>query len=160
MIESLNVIRLLGLAPVFEELYFGRADPARLLFSMSYPDQFRGLSLKDCEPLTSGGLIPLFSDDNFYDIYFYDPTRHKFIVKFLEEPDRVLREFDTWQQFLAYKLLEVAETGPSDEELKGAAETMGFKHTAELLSLLRRMEGLSDIEIDQLEDEFIRACAE
>ena len=159
MKESLHAIRALGLAPVFEDLYFGRADRAALLFSMTYPGQLHDLILKDCEPLTSGGLVPLFSDEDFYDIYFYDPARHKFVVKFLEEPGRIKREFDTWQQLLAYRLLEVAETGPTDEELEGAAELMGFRHTAELLSLPRSMEGLSGSEIKRLEEEFIRACA-
>jgi hypothetical protein len=159
MRESLNAIRSLGLAPIFEDIYFGRADLADILFCMKYPSKFRDLKLEDCEPLTSGGLVPLFSDDNFYDIYLYDPARHKFVVKFLEEPCRIKREFDNWQQFLAYKLLEVAETGPSDDELRAVAEVLGFRHTAELGSLFERMEGISGREIEQLEEAFIRACA-
>ncbi len=159
MIESLNTIRSLGLAPVFEDLYFGKADPADLLYCIKYPGQFHNLSLEDCWPLTGGQLIPLFSDDNFYDLYIYDPARRKFVVKFLEEPDKVLREFDNWQQFLAYKLLEVSETGPTDDELRGLAELVRFRHTPELIALLGRMEGLSAGEIEQLEEEFIRGCA-
>jgi hypothetical protein len=158
MIESLDTIRALGLAPVFEELYFGRADSAALLFSLTYPGEFHDLNLEDWEPLTAGGLVPLCSDGNFYDIYLYDPARRKFVVKFLEEPRRVKREFDNWQQFLASKLLEAAESGPTDEELKAAAELMGFKHTAGLLSLLGRAEGLPGSEPGRAEEDFVRAC--
>ena len=159
MIESLNTIRALGLAPIFEELYFGRADTALLLLSMKYPRKFHEWKLDECWPLTSGGLIPLFSDGNFYEIYFYDPARHKFVVKFLEDPDRIEHEFDHWQQFLAFKLKEAAESGPTGEKLKLAAEAMGFKYTAELLSLLDSMEGLPDSQLDRVGKDFIRACA-
>jgi hypothetical protein len=156
MIESLNTIRSLGLAPIFEDLYFGKADSRKLLFLMKYPSRFHDLKLEAFEPLTSGGLVPLFSDDNFYDIYLYDPKRHKIVVKFLEEPDKISREFDNWQQFLAYKLLELSETGPTNDELRSVSELIGFRHTAELFSLFERMGQVSDSQIEQLEEDFIR----
>jgi hypothetical protein len=79
-------------------------------------------------------------------------------VKFLEEPDTIEREFDNWQQFLAYKLLELSETGPTDDELRAVAEVVEFRHTSELFSLFKRMEGHSDSEMEQLEEGFIRSC--
>jgi hypothetical protein len=159
VIESLNAIRSLGLAPIFEDLYFGKANSASLLFMLKYPSKFHDLRLEECQPLTSGGLIPLFSDDDFYDIYLYDPVRHKVVVKFLEEPDTIDREFDNWQQFLAYKLLELSETGPTDDELRAVAEVAGFRHTSELFSMFERMKQLSGIDAQQLEEDFIRACS-
>jgi hypothetical protein len=44
MIESLNAIRSLGLAPVFEDLYFGRANRADLLYCIKYPGEFHNVS--------------------------------------------------------------------------------------------------------------------
>ena len=159
MIESLNAIRSLGLASVFEDLYFGRAVPANLDIYMTYPAKFHSLSLEDCDPLTADGLIPILDDGNFYHLYFFDPARHKFVVKFLEEPDKVVKEFGTWQQFLAYKLLEITQSGPTDNELLAIAEAVGFRYTQQLFSLFERMEGMLDSEIDPLEEKFIRACA-
>ena len=123
---------------------------------MSYPSQFRSASLNTWLPLTEGRLIPIVDDGNFYDICLYDPQQRKFVVKFIEEPDKPVREFDSWQQYLAYKLLEIAESGPSEGELIAIAEAVGFNYTAELLSLLREMEALSDREIDQRTERFIR----
>ena len=57
MIESLNAIRSLGLAPVFEGFYFGSEVPANVAIYMRYPDMFRNVALAQCEPLTGGGLI-------------------------------------------------------------------------------------------------------
>lgn len=51
MIESLNAIRSLGLAPVFESLYFGREVPANVAIYMHYPTMFRNVTLEQCEPL-------------------------------------------------------------------------------------------------------------
>jgi ribosomal protein L12E/L44/L45/RPP1/RPP2 len=65
----------------------------------------------------------------------------------------------SWQSYLAYALLEVADSGPSQAELIQVAETVGFQHTAELLSLLQEMERLSDREIDHRVSQFIQACA-
>ena len=81
MIESLNTIRSLGLAPIFEDLYFGREVPANLRVYMSYPSQFRSASLSTWLPLTEGRLIPIVDDGNFYDICLYDPQQRKFVVK-------------------------------------------------------------------------------
>ena len=156
MIESLNTIRSLGLAPIFEDLYFGREVPANLRVYMSYPSQFRSASLSTWLPLTEGRLIPIVDDGNFYDICLYDPQQRKFVVKFIEEPDRTVREFDSWQQYLAYKLLEIAESGPTEGELIEVAEAVGFNHAPELLSLLREMAALSDREIEQRAERFIR----
>jgi hypothetical protein len=158
MIESLNAIRSLGLAPVFEDLYFGREVPADLRIHMSYPNRFRETSLSDWLPLTEGGLIPIVDDGNFYDICLYDPHRRKFMVKFIEEPGTVAREFDSWQQFLAYKLLEIADSGPEDAALAEVAEAVGFNHTPRLLALLREMEALPDAEIDERAERFIQEC--
>jgi hypothetical protein len=62
MIESLNVIRSLGLAPVFEDLYFGRDAPEGLETYMRYPAEFRNTTLGDWQSLTSGGLVPIVDD--------------------------------------------------------------------------------------------------
>ena len=77
-------------------------------------------------------------------------------MKFIEEPDRTVREFDSWQQYLAYKLLEIAKSGLTEGELIEVAEAVGFNHAPELLSLLREMAALSDREIEQRAERFIR----
>jgi hypothetical protein len=63
------------------------------------------------------------------------------------------------KQNLAYKLLEIAESGPSEGQLIAIAVAVGFNYRPELLSLLREMEVLSDREIDQRTDRFIRECS-
>jgi hypothetical protein len=159
MIESLNTIRTLGLAPVFESLYFGREVPANVAVYMRYPNMFRNATLAQCEPLTEGGLVPIVDDGNGYNICLFDPRRGAFVVKFIEEPHRVVREFASWQQYLAYALLEIADSGLSEEELVEVAQATGFKRTGELIALLREMESLPDREIDQRCERFIEECA-
>lgn len=159
MIESLNAIRTLGLAPVFESLYFGREVPANLAVYMRYPKMFRNATLAQCEPLTEGGLVPIVDDGNGYNICLFDPRRGAFVVKFIEEPHRVVREFASWQQYLAYALLEIADSGLSEEELVEVAQATGFKRTGELVALLREMESLPDRAIDQRCEQFIEECA-
>ena len=160
MTESLNTIRTLGLAPVFEDLYFGRDVPANLQIYMRYPTEFRNATLDEWKPLTEGGsLIPIVDDGNFYNICLFDTRRRKFIVKSVEEPERIVTEFDSWEQYLAYALLEIGDSGASEDELIQVADTVGFRHTAELLSLLREMETLSDRESDERVAQFILACA-
>jgi hypothetical protein len=160
MIESLDTIRTLGLAPVFEDLYFGREVPANLQIYMRYPTEFRNTTPDKWNPLTEGGrLVPIVDDGNFYNICLFDALRRKFVVKSVEEPERMVREFDSWQQYLAYTLLEIGDSGASENELIQVAETVEFRHTAELLSFLREMETLSDREIDQRAAQFIQACA-
>jgi hypothetical protein len=159
MTESLDIIRTLMLAPVFEDLYLGRDVPANLQIYMRYPSEFRNATLDEWKPLTQGGLVPIVDDGNFYNICLFDPRRRKFVVKSVEEPEQIVTEFDSWQSYLAYALLEIADSGPSEAELIQIAETVGFQHTADLLSLLDEMENLSDQEIDQRTAQFIRACA-
>jgi hypothetical protein len=159
MIESLNAIRSLDISPVFEDLYFGKAVPANLQIYLRYPTQFHNTSLNDWEPLTAGGLIPIVDDGNFGEICLFDQARRKFVVKSPEEPGRIEREFDTWQQFLACKLLEIADSGLSDEELVEVADAVKFRHTPKLLLLLQEMDELSDHEIKEAADDFIEACA-
>jgi len=160
MTESLNAIRTLGLAPVFEDLYFGREVPSNLQIAMRYPTEFHNTTLDEWKPLTEGSLIPIVDDGNFSSICLFDPSKRKFVVKLIEEPARIVREFDSWQQYLAYALLEIADSGLSEEELTQLAGTIGFRHTAGLLSLLRDMETLSDDAIDEREAQFIQACAD
>lgn len=159
MIESLNTIRSLGLPPVIEDLYFGRPVPGDLRIYMNYPSEFRGARLDAWAPLTEGGLIPLVDDGNFSEVGLYDPGNGTFIVKSIEEPDRTLRRFDSWQQYLAFRLLAIADSGAGEEELARVAEVVAFKYTAPLLSLLREMETLPDQEIDQRTERFIAECA-
>jgi hypothetical protein len=120
---------------------------------MRYPNEFRNATLDEWKPLTEGRLIPIVDDGNFYNICLFDPQRRKFVMKFVEEPEQTVREFDSWQQYLAYALLEIAESGPGEDELAQLAEVMGFRYTPELLSLLR-----DDSDIDQRAIEFIQAC--
>jgi hypothetical protein len=160
MIESLDTIRTLGLAPVFEDLYFGREVPGNLQIYMRYPTEFRNATLDEWSPLTEGGrLVPIVDDGNFYNICLFDSWRRKFVVKSVEEPKLTVREFDSWQQYLAYTLLEIGDSGASENELIQVAEIVGFRYTAELLSFLGEMETLSDSEIDERAVQFIRACA-
>ena len=125
-----------------------------------YPSIFRYATLGECEPLTRGGLVPIVDDGNGYNVCLFDPLRRKFVVKFIEEPEQVVREFDSWQQYLAYALLEIAGSGPSEAELVEVAQATGFEHTRELLTLLREMEGLPDGEIDQRSERFIQECGD
>src|SRR5262245_20528128 len=159
MTESLDTIRTLGLGHVFEDLYFGRDVPANLRIYMRYPSEFRNATLNEWKRLTEGILVPIVDDGNFYNICFFDPRRRNFVVKNVEEPKRIVREFVSWQSYLAHALLEVADSGPSEAELIQVAGAVGFQHTAELLSLLEEMDELSDREIDQRADRFIQACA-
>ena len=71
----------------------------------------------------------------------------------------IQREFDSWQHFLAYKLLEIADSGATDDELVAVADALGFIHTDELLSLLEKMDELSDDESEQMAEQFIQSCA-
>jgi hypothetical protein len=80
------------------------------------------------------------------------------VVKSVEEPERIVSEFDSWQQYLAFALLEIADSGPSEDELIEVAEVVGFRRRAELLALLREMETLSDDEIDERATEFVQSC--
>jgi hypothetical protein len=159
MIESLDTMRRLRLAGVFEDLFFGRSVPADLQIYMSYPSRFHDTTLGDWQPLTDGGLIPIVDDGNFYDICFFDPNRRKFVLKFVEEPRTIVREFDSWQQFLAYKLLDIAESGPDEDTLVELADAVGFTHTRELLSVLREMKALADDDVEGRAEQFIRILA-
>jgi hypothetical protein len=107
----LNAIRSLGLAPVFESLYFGREVPANVAIHMRYPDMFRTATLAQCGPLTEGGLVPIVDDGNGDNICLFDPRTGAFVVKLIEEPHRIVREFASWQQYLAHALLEIAIRG-------------------------------------------------
>ena len=81
------------------------------------------------------------------------------MVKFIEEPRRVVREFASWQQYLAYALLEISDSGLSDEELVEVAQATGFTRTGELVALLQEMESLPDQAADQVCERFIKECA-
>ena len=155
MIESLNTIRALGLAPVFESLYFGSAVPANVGIYMRYPSMFRNVALAQCEPLTEGGLVPIVADGNGSGICLFKPRTGAFVVKFIDEPHRVVREFAFWQQYLAHALLEIADSGPSEAELVAVAQSIGFRRTDDLVALLREMEHLPDPEIDERCEQFI-----
>ena len=159
MIESLNVIRSLGLAPVFEDLYFGREVAAGLETCMRYPDEFRNSSLADWKSLTSGGLVPIVDDGNFQEVCLFDTQRHRFVVKSVEEPTEIVREFASWQQYLAQRLLEMADSGMDDAELEQVAKTMGFLRTGEFIDLLNEMESLTDAEAEKLAARFVQESA-
>ena len=159
MIESLNTIRSLELPSVVEDLYFGRSVPSNLQIYLKYPSEFHNRRVEECRMLTAGGVVPLLSDGNFSDIYCFDASRRKFVIKSAEEPDKTQREFDSWQQFLAYKLLEIADSGVTDDELVSIADVLEFSHTDELISLLHRMEELSDEASLHLAEEFIQTFA-
>lgn len=159
MIESLNTMRTLGLAPVFEDLYFGREVPASVANYIGYPSMFHNVTLTQCEPLTDGGLVPIVDDGNGDRICLFDARTGAFAVKFMEEPRRVVREFASWQQYLAYALLEIADSGADDEELVEVAHVMGFTRTGELIALLHEIESLPDNTADQRCERFIDDCA-
>jgi hypothetical protein len=159
MIESLNAIRALGLAPVFESLYFGREVPANLAVYMGYPAVFRSATLAQCAPLTEGGLVPIVDDGNGQRICLFDPGAGGFVVKFLDEPREIVREFSSWQQYLAYALLEMADSGLSEDELIEVAEATGFTRTADLVAVLHEMESLPDSAVDERSERFIEECA-
>ncbi|HXH50591.1 MAG TPA: hypothetical protein VNM47_14720 [Terriglobia bacterium] len=159
MIESLNVIRSLGLAPVFEDLYFGRDVPDGLETYMRYPAEFRNTSLDDWQSLTSGGLVPIVDDGNLQEVCLFDTQRRRFVTKSIEEPAEIVQEFDSWQQYLAQRLLEIADSGLDDTELEDVASTVGFERTAELIALLDEMESMTDAEAEERAARFIRESA-
>jgi len=159
VIESLTAIRQLGLAPIFETLYFGKDVPAAVAIYMRYPDMFRNLTPAQSGALTKGGLVPIVDDGNGDSICLFDPERLAFVVKFVEEPDRIAREFVSWQQYLAYALLGIADSGAGDEELQALSETVGFLRTRELLGLLHDIEALPDRESGERCERFIEASA-
>jgi len=160
MIESLNTIRSLGLAPVFEDLYFDRNVDSAVAIHMRYPDVFRRTTLAECGPLTDGGLVPIVADGNGDNICLFDPRRRTFVVKPIEEPGEIVRGFGSWQQYLAYTLLEIADSGPDEEEMEYLAQVVGFTHTEELVELLEDLDLLSDAEAAQRCERFIEACVE
>ena len=159
MIESLNIIRSLGLAPVFEDLYFGRDVPAGLVTYMRYPAEFRNTSLDDWQSLTSGGLVPIVDDGNFQEVCLFDTQRRRFVTKSIEEPAENVQEFDSWQQYLAQRLLEIADSGLDYTELGDVASTVGFERTAELIALLDEMESMTDAEAEERAERFVRESA-
>jgi hypothetical protein len=61
-----------------------------------------------------------------------------------------------WQQFLAYKLLDIAESGLDEDTLAELADAVGFTHTRELLSVLREMKALADDDVEGRAEQFIR----
>lgn len=159
MIESLQAIRSLGLAPIFESLYFGKDVPESVALYMSYPSVFRESTLAEGGPLTEGGLVPIVDDGNFDNVCLFDPQRQVFVVKLVEEPDQVVTEFASWQQYLAFALLEIVDSGADDDELIELASVTGFKRTNELIALVGEMESLSDQVADQRCERFIESCA-
>ncbi len=158
MIESLNTIRSLGIGPVFESIYFGRDVPEVISPYFGYPDLFRKTALIDCGPLTEGRLIPICDDGNGDNICLFDPVKREFVVKFMEEPEEVVREFSLWQQYLAHVLLAIADSGATDDEIVEVADLIGFKQTEGLLALLSELELLPDDIADRRTEDFIVSC--
>jgi hypothetical protein len=159
MKESLETIRSLELSGVFEDLYWGRDVPFDLDIYMSYPAQFRDTSLEDWHPLTSGGLVPVVDDGNFYNICFLDPDRNVFVVKFIGNPDVIISEYSSWQQYLANCLMEMADSGLGQRELIAIATKVGFDDLNALSSLLNELEQLADEVIEHRVNEFVRQFA-
>jgi hypothetical protein len=81
------------------------------------------------------------------------------VTKSIEEPAENMLEFDSWQQYLAQRLFEIADSELDDSELEVIAETVGFKRTAELIALLDDMESLADVETEERTSRFIRESA-
>jgi hypothetical protein len=81
------------------------------------------------------------------------------VLKFIEEPHLIVKEFASWQQYLAYALLEIADSGPGEAELVDVALATGFKRADELVALLLEMESLPDAAVDQRCERFIEECA-
>ncbi|HET7213319.1 MAG TPA: hypothetical protein VFL79_07025 [Terriglobia bacterium] len=89
----------------------------------------------------------------------FDTQRRRFVTRSVEEPAVTVQEFDSWQQYLAQRLLEIADSGLDDTELEGVAKTVGFTRTAELIALLDNMENLTDEEAEERVAQFIRESA-
>ena len=81
------------------------------------------------------------------------------MTRSIEEPAETVQEFDSWQQYLAQRLLEIADSGLDDTELEDVAKTVGFTRTAELIALLDEMETLTDAEAGERAAQFIRESA-
>lgn len=158
MMESLEAIRSLGLAAVFEELYHGRPISSQLRIYMSYPARFRDSTLEDWGPLTAGGLVPIVDDGNFDQVCLYDAAKGCFVLKLVEEPADTVEQFDSFQQFLAYALMEIADSGLSDDELAELAEAVGFRYLNGLLSLLGELDSLSDAKAEKRAAQFVASC--
>ena len=156
MNESLYAIRRLGLARVFEDLYFGSDVPAGLQIYMRYPREFHSGSLVDWQPLTLGGLIPILADGNFQEVCLFDSRAGRFVVKSIEEPAVAACEFVSWQQFLAHRLVEIADSGLDGAGFAALANAVGFARTNELIALLDMLDGLGDVDAAERAAQFIR----
>lgn len=159
MLESLQAIRALGLSSVFEDLYHGRPVPGTIGFYFRYPSAFHGLTLEDGRPLTDGTQIPIVADADFYEICFFDPKTNGFVLKALEEPEIVLRVFASWQQFLAHRLLAIADSAAPPDELRIVADSIGFSHTERFFALLESMNDHTDAESRILGVQFVASIA-
>jgi Ribbon-helix-helix protein, copG family len=109
--------------------------------------------------LTEGGRVPIVADGNEYNICLFDPHRGALVVKFIEEPGRIVREFASWQQYLAYALLEIADSGFPPEELVDLGHRRWGSSTFKLVALLEEMESLPDRAIDKRCEQFIEECS-
>ena len=161
MIESLDTMRTSARRESLRICTSAEDVPADLQIYMSYPSRFHDTTLGDWQPLTEGGLIPIVDDGNFYDIRFFDPNRRKFVLKFVEEPGTIVREFDSWQQFLAYKLLDIAESGLDEDTLVELADADGIHAHPGVAFMLREMKTLADDDVEgsHLAEQFIRILA-
>ena len=77
------------------------------------------------------------------------------MLKAIDDPREIVRTFASWQQYLAYALLQIADSGLDDEELMELAQITGFTRARELAMLLREMESLPDDEVDERSEQFI-----
>ena len=157
MIESLETIRALKLAPVFEDLYHGKPG-LNLALYFSYPTEFHEANMVELDVLIGGRLIPIVADAEAQEICLFDPLEKSFVTKSIEQPQQPEQVFTNWQQFLATKLLEIADSGASDEELSELATEMRFSNLQGLLRTLAKMDQMSDREANRIADEFVASC--
>jgi hypothetical protein len=131
--DALECLARLGLPEVFRRLYTGGPVAPRVAAHFRCPEAVfyhpdaNGSSLK-------GRMVPLFVDPESGQRVFFDPEAGEFVeakdgASFVLAP-----HFRSWQQYLAERLIRIAEAGAGEEELKAVAEATGFKYVQEVLA--------------------------
>ncbi len=152
--EALATLKALAAPAVILQSYTRKKLPEDLSVHLGPPGEFF-LNPDTQEPYTEGRLIPLLDDGNFGLVLLWDPEARLFVQKDIEEPERVVRTFENWQQYLAWVLFEMLESTEDEEAIRRAAKLLEFRHTDGLLELWERSAQMSYEEQDEARDRFI-----
>ncbi len=149
------VLASLKPAQVFLDSYNMKTLPLNLQFLFGPPEEFFMASPEQLAHYdATERLVPLLDDGNFDSILYYDPDRHEFVLKYVEdeEPTAV---FKNWQQYLASLIRRLVETGDEDDNLRRTAEIIGFHDLDATLAHLASTAGLPSEEDAREWDRFV-----